>query len=78
MLELGLLAAERPLALAAPDAGLEAIDDVEHLSAKGHVPAKQVPDWRAGGRHAEVIGADDPVELLRQPGRTRGLPVRQG
>jgi hypothetical protein len=56
---------------------LEAIDKLEHLSAKRHVSAQQVPDRGARGRHAEVIAAHDPEELFRHPPGARGLPVRQ-
>ena len=75
--EQGLLAAERQGLRAAPDPAPEPADERERLPAKRHVPAEQVPDRGARGRHPLVVAPDDPVELLRHPRRAPRLPVRE-
>ena len=73
--ELGLLApgGVRP---DAADALAEAADLPDHVEPEGHVGPDEVPHRPGPDRRALVRAADDPVELLGEPGRAALGPVR--
>jgi hypothetical protein len=74
--QLGLLTAERAVA-DPPELGTETSDDVEDLSPEGHIRSDRISDDGGLSREAPVATANDPVELLREPGRPPAAdPVR--